>query len=86
MKNLESPVSISNLEEISALKELIAVIVDYYCFKNNDFQNDNNSEDEEDEAWKKLKKEEVDNSDDIIPVEINSLIEKTFQTQLRKFI
>lgn len=78
-ENLSSPTS--NLEEITALKELVAVIVDYYCFKNNDLQDD---DDDESDSWKKNMNQ--NENKDVIPEKINSMIEKSFHTQLKKFI
>ncbi len=71
-------------EEVSALKELIAVIVDYYCFKN-DRINETEQEEDEDRVWKK----HLENSDSapktIIPEEIDFLIEESFKSQLKRF-
>ncbi len=67
--------------EIYAFKELITVIVDYYCFKNNI-----DEEDEEDkEDWKIGTKFEEDGTE-VIPQEMNHLIENAFKTQLKRFI
>jgi hypothetical protein len=56
------------------------MIVDYYCFKNNIFDDDQ----EEDEKWKHGTKYE-NSPEEIIPGKIDSLIEKVFITQLNKF-
>lgn len=66
--------------EIYALKEVITMIVDYYCFKNNMTED----KDGEVENWKVNTKYEQKNT--IIPENINKLIEQTFKTQLKKFI
>lgn len=71
-------------EEVSALKELIAVIVDYYCFKN-DRINDLDEDDDEDKVWKKHLENSEDAPKNIIPNEINYLIEESFKNQLKKF-
>jgi len=64
---------------ISELNELISIIVDYYCFKNNA------SDEEEGDEWKK-KLKDVEDRTEIIPVNIDSLIGKSFASQLEKFI
>lgn len=70
----------SNNSSMSELNNLVNMIVDYYCFKNNIFDDDQ----EEDEKWKQGTK--YDNSpEEIIPAKIDSLIEKVFITQLNKF-
>jgi len=74
----------SNLEEVNALKELVAVIVDYYCFKNNDFLNED--EDDEDSFMKNKYPENDFENSDIIPAEIDDLIKESFKNQLKKFI
>lgn len=74
----------SNLEEVTALKELVAVIVDYYCFKNNDSLNED--EDDEDSFMKNKYPENDFENSDIIPDEIDDLIKESFKNQLKKFI
>ncbi len=85
--NLEEIDNLNNnptYEKISALKELISVIVDYYCFKN-DKINESEQDDDDDKIWQK----HIENSDDkpktIIPEEIDYLIEESFKSQLKKF-
>ena len=53
----------------------------YYCFKNNIEEDD----EKEGDDWKIGTKYE-NGEDEIIPEEINSLIEQAFKTQLNKFI
>jgi len=85
MESKEEYNELSRFEEVSALKELVAIVVDYYCFKNSDIQNDIDSE--EGEIWKKNLKNQDNNSENenIIPKDIDALIEKTFKKQLKKF-
>ena len=67
--------------DVSELNELIAVIVDYYCFKHSY----NGEEDEEEgEAWKK----KLDSLPDgfIVPKKMDKLIEDAFSSQLKKFV
>lgn len=80
-------------KEIYPLKELVSTIMDYYCFKYN--ENPANfpqeEDDDEDDNFRKLRpqekeKDSEDFSANIIPEEINSLIEESFKSQLRKFI
>jgi hypothetical protein len=71
---------VNNNTTMSELNNLVNMIVDYYCFKNNIFDDDQ----EEDEKWKKGTK--YDNpSEEIIPEKIDVLIEKVFIHQLNKF-
>jgi len=70
----------SNNSPMSELNNLVNMIVDYYCFKNNIFDDDQ----EEDEKWKQGTKYE-NSPEEIIPGKIDSLIEKVFITQLNKF-
>lgn len=65
--------------KITDLNNLVNMIVDYYCFKNNV----HDDETEENESWKKGTKYEEE--EQIIPEKINSLIEKSFIFQLNKF-
>lgn len=67
--------------EIFSFKELITVIVDYYCYKNNIVEDD----ERDGEEWKFGTKYD-DSSEEIIPEEVNSLIEDAFKTQLKRFI
>lgn len=67
--------------EIYSFKELITIIVDYYCFKNNIEEDD----DKEGDDWKVGTKYES-GEEEIIPEEMNGLIEQAFKTQLQKFI
>jgi len=67
--------------EIYAVKELVSIIVDYYCFKNNIIE----TEEVEGEEWKIGTKHEVD-VPELIPEKIHKLIEKSFETQLGRFI
>jgi hypothetical protein len=66
--------------EISELNELIAVIVDYYCFKHS-----YNGEEDEDEgeAWKKKLESLPDGF--IVPKKMDKLIEDAFSHQLKRF-
>ena len=86
MESKEEYGELSKFEDVSALKELVAIIVDYYCFKNNDIQNDMD-DNEGGDLWKNKLQNQDDNSKDenIIPNDIDKLIEKTFKTQLKKF-
>ncbi len=74
----------SAFEDISALKELIAVIVDYYCFKNDRIDN-TDQEDDDDKIWKKHLENSKDAPEPIIPEEIDYLIEESFKSQLKRF-
>jgi len=69
-----------NNSPMSELNSLVDMIVDYYCFKNNTFDEDQ----EDDEKWKKGSKYE-NSPEEIIPGKIDILIEKVFITQLNKF-
>lgn len=80
-KNIEPAEEISPLEEVTALKELIAVVVDYYCFKNNDL----NETEEEEESYLPKNSSNI-NSSEIIPEEIDDLINEAFKSQLKKFL
>lgn len=77
---------VSPLEEVTALKELIATIVDYYCFKNN-INTEGEEEDFEGEEWKKNYegKTHFDKESKIIPEDIDQLINDSFRTQLSKY-
>ncbi|MDP2692830.1 MAG: hypothetical protein Q8O88_04295 [bacterium] len=66
--------------EVSELNELIAIIVDYYCFKHSY----NGEEDEEEgEEWKK----KMDSLPDgfIVPKKMDKLVEDAFSNQLKRF-
>ncbi len=67
------------ISKIAELDILLNTIVDYYCFKNNIFEQ---SEEEDGEGWKKMSNEE---SDQVVPDGVNSLIENAFKHQLKKF-
>ena len=62
--------------QVSELSELITVIVDYYCFKSNI------TDDDEGDEWKKKSGVEREN---VIPEKLDSLIEKAFSNQLKRF-
>ena len=79
-KNIEPTGDISPLEEVTALKELIAVVVDYYCFENNDFNENGDAE----ESF--LPNTDNNDSSEIIPEEIDDLIDEVFKNQLKKFL
>jgi len=66
-------------------RELIDVIVDYYCWKNG--LNESAQEDDDGEEWKKGTQfeESVDNTEIISP-HIHTVIERAFESQLNKFI
>lgn len=66
---------------ITDLNNLVNMIVDYYCFKNNVFDEDQ----DDNEGWKKGTKYDDGNAEDIIPDDIDKLIEKVFVHQLKKF-
>lgn len=67
--------------KMGELNVLVDMIVDYYCFKNNVFDDDQ----EDNENWKKGTKYEENNQQDIIPPAIDKLIEASFTHQLKKF-
>lgn len=66
--------------DIESYKELIIIIVDYYAFKNQIVED----EDQLADAWKKNTKYEENNQ--IIPDYIDKLIEESFKSQLKKYI
>lgn len=70
----------NNSSPMTELNNLVNMIVDYYCFKNNIFDDDQ----EESEKWKQGTKYD-DKPEEIIPEKIDSLIEKVFIAQLNKF-
>lgn len=65
--------------QMTELNTLVNMIVDYYCFKNNIFDEDQ----EDNENWKKGTK--FENENEIIPQKVDSMIEKVFMHQLTKF-
>ena len=66
--------------EVSELNELIAIIVDYYCFKHSY----NGEEDEEEgEEWKKKMESLPDGF--VVPKKMDKLIEDAFSSQLKRF-
>lgn len=74
------PESFENPEKINdvvALSQLVTVIVDYYAFKNRI------QEDEEGDEWKK--KMSAGNENSVIPNKLDTIIEKAFTTQLKRF-
>lgn len=79
MKNNNNSDSSEILNEIAAMRELVAVIVDYYCFKNNDSIND----DDNDNFKNSFNKQD---NNEIIPDDVNRLIEDAFKKQLKKII
>jgi hypothetical protein len=68
-----------NTGKMSELNVLVDMIVDYYCFKNNIFDEDQ----DDNEEWKKGTKYEK--NEEIIPSNIDKLIESSFVHQLKKF-
>lgn len=84
----ESPNNLSTvLEEIAALKELVNTIIDYYCFKHNEIDDD--KDEEEGDEWKRNmgKKFGFDSasSENVIPEEIDEMISEAFKNQLKRF-
>ena len=75
----ENDISVAKLNEVYALKELIILILDYYSFKNNISDTENESGDE----WKKGTKYD---RKAVVPSNIDILIEKSFESQINKFI
>jgi len=71
----------SNLGQMAELNILVDMIVDYYCFKNNVFDD----EQEDSERWKTGTKYEESETEEIIPTGIDKLIEQAFAHQLKKF-
>jgi hypothetical protein len=65
------------INDVVALSQLVTVIVDYYAFKNQV------EEDEEGDEWKK--KVSSNNESSIIPSKLDTIIEKAFTTQLKRF-
>jgi hypothetical protein len=71
----------NNIGKMAELNTLVDMIVDYYCFKNNVFD----EEQDDNEQWKKGTKYEETESEEIIPAGIDKLIETAFSHQLKKF-
>lgn len=71
----------SNLGKMAELNTLVDMIVDYYCFKNNVFDEDQ----DDNENWKKGTKYDDSSKEEIIPAGIDKLIETAFAHQLKKF-
>lgn len=67
--------------EVSELNELVAVIVDYYCFK---FSYNGEDDEDEGEEWKKKMEGIPDGF--VVPKKIDKLIEEAFSSQLKKFV
>ena len=65
--------------EVSELNELIAVIVDYYCFK---YSYNGEEDEEEGEEWKKKLESLPDGF--VVPKKMDKLIEDAFSSQLKK--
>lgn len=76
-ENNQEPAIFYQKTPTSELNELIAVIVDYYCFKNNI------TDEEEGEEWKKKTGNVKEN---IVPEKLDGLIEKAFSSQLKRYI
>ena len=66
-----------NKSEVNDLGELVSIIVDYYCFK------ENVSDEEEGDEWKRKLKD--DTKENIVPKNIDKLIEQAFASQLKRF-
>jgi len=64
------------INDVVALNQLVNVIVDYYSFKNRV---------EDDEEGEGYKKSLSDSSDFVVPTNIDTIIEKAFTVQLKKF-
>jgi L-lysine 2,3-aminomutase len=71
----------NTLGKMAEFNTLVDMIVDYYCFKNNMFE----EEQDENEHWKKGTKYEEAPIQEIIPSGIDKLIETAFSHQLKKF-
>lgn len=81
-----SPISI--LEEVQALEKIIAITLDYYCFKNNMTDESDNDTDKAEEWKKGTKYDNQSNAsgDKIIPDKIDKLIETALEKKLKKLI
>lgn len=66
------------INDVVALNQLVNVIVDYYSFKNRV------EEDEDSEKWKK-DLADGQKEDFVVPAKLDTIIEKAFTTQLKKF-
>jgi len=66
------------INDVVALNQLVNVIVDYYSFKNR------LEEDEDSEKWKKDLAGSQGESF-VVPVKLDTIIEKAFTVQLKKF-
>lgn len=66
------------INDVVALNQLVNVIVDYYSFKNRI------EEDEDSEKWKK-DLADGQKEDFVVPAKLDTIIEKAFTTQLKKF-
>jgi hypothetical protein len=64
------------VNNVIALTQLVGTIVDYYSFKNRLMDDD-----DEANKWKKQTADE----NPIIPTKLDTLIEKSFSAQLKKF-
>ena len=73
----DSMQSDSKINNVVALTQLVGTIVDYYSFKSKLTEDE-----DETDKWKKGSAEE----NVIIPKNIDSIIEKSFVSQLKKFV
>jgi hypothetical protein len=73
---IDSPAD-SKINNVVALTQLVGTIVDYYSFKSKLTEDD-----DETDKWKKGSEEESP----IIPKNIDNVIEKSFLSQLKKFV
>jgi hypothetical protein len=76
-EQLTPDMSNDKINDVVALNQLVNIIVDYYSFKNK------LNEDEEGDKWKK----DIPGgeSDFVVPGKLDTIIEKAFTTQLKKF-
>ena len=77
-EQLSPDVPNDKINDVVALNQLVNIIVDYYSFKNK------LAEDEEGDKWKK----DIpggDSDEFVVPGKLDSLIERAFNTQLKKF-
>ena len=72
----DSTQSDSKINNVVALTQLVGTIVDYYSFKSKLTEDE-----DETDKWKKGSAEE----NQIIPTNIDGMIEKSFVSQLKKF-
>jgi hypothetical protein len=75
------PIGAGEKTEVSELNELVAVIVDYYCFK---FSYNGDDDEDEGEAWKKKMEGLPDGF--VVPKKVDKMIEEAFSSQLKRFI